>query len=241
MEYRGHGRSSGGPLPDWTGFIDDALAVIEALDLRHMVGAGHSMGGHILIGAAARARQRFQRLILVDPVIMPPALYQMGDALPEGYVHPAAKRQGRFASAEEMQERFRDRLPYCLFTPAALQDYVRHGLRPMAEGTGQELRCAPEMEASVYVSSLKSGAIYEAIKQVPHPTLILRARPMKDWMAPDYTCSPTWPDLAGAFANGRDMALPELSHFLPMQSPKLVAEILSAELREAGVIAALGG
>ncbi|MCV6598648.1 MAG: lysophospholipase, partial [Mangrovicoccus sp.] len=111
LDHRGHGRSSGGPLPDWTGFIDDALAVIEALDLRHMVGAGHSMGGHILIGAAARAPQRFQRLILVDPVIMPLALYQMGDALPEGYVHPAAKRQGRFASAEEMQERFRDRLP----------------------------------------------------------------------------------------------------------------------------------
>jgi len=233
LDHRGHGRSTGGPLPNWTGFINDLLAALEALDLSNIVGAGHSMGGHILTGAAARAPQRFERLILVDPVILPPALYQMGNVLGDDYVHPAAKRQRHFASAEEMQKRFRDRSPYDLFTPAVLEDYTKHGLQPAKNGEGYELRCAPEMEASVYVSSLSSGAIQEAVREVPHPTLILRARPMKSWTPPDYTCSPTWPDLAKAFADARDMPLPEHSHFLPMEAPGLVADLLAKELAAA--------
>ena len=46
----------------------------------------------------------------------------------------------------------------------------------------------------------------------------------------DLAASPTAPDLASRFAHGRDIVLPEASHFIPMEEPELVAE----EIREAG-------
>jgi len=45
----------------------------------------------------------------------------------------------------------------------------------------------------------------------------------------DFSKSPTWPQLADGFPAGRDVYLPELSHFMPMQAPELVANYISGE------------
>jgi hypothetical protein len=42
----------------------------------------------------------------------------------------------------------------------------------------------------------------------------------------DFAASPTWPKLAAQFARGRDVYLPELTHFIPMQAPDLVARYI---------------
>jgi hypothetical protein len=42
----------------------------------------------------------------------------------------------------------------------------------------------------------------------------------------DFTASPTWPELASLFEQGRDVFLPELTHFIPMQDPELVAAFM---------------
>ena len=39
----------------------------------------------------------------------------------------------------------------------------------------------------------------------------------------DFSLSPTWPELASQFEQGEDIYLPELTHFIPMQDPDLVA------------------
>jgi hypothetical protein len=40
----------------------------------------------------------------------------------------------------------------------------------------------------------------------------------------DFTASPTWPGLAREFRRGTDVQLPDLTHFMPMQAPALIAE-----------------
>jgi len=44
----------------------------------------------------------------------------------------------------------------------------------------------------------------------------------------DFSASPTWPELADQFQRGQDVLLPELSHFIPMQDPSLVADFIKA-------------
>jgi pimeloyl-ACP methyl ester carboxylesterase len=39
----------------------------------------------------------------------------------------------------------------------------------------------------------------------------------------DLAASPTAPDLASRFAHGREVVLPEASHFIPMEEPEMVA------------------
>lgn len=49
------------------GYADDLLAICEGLDLRHLVFVGHSVSAMIGLLAAARAPDRFARLVMIGP------------------------------------------------------------------------------------------------------------------------------------------------------------------------------
>jgi hypothetical protein len=42
--------------------------------------------------------------------------------------------------------------------------------------------------------------------------------------------SPTAPNLAASFTHGVDTCLPEHSHFIPMESPELMAKLIADSL-----------
>lgn len=227
LNLRGHGGSTGGPLKKWTGYADEVAQVIRQLDLTRIVGIGHSLGGHVLVPTALALPERFARLLLIDPVILPPPMMEMRKkAFPEGFVHPSTKRRNHFASTQDMIDRFSDRAPYAGFDAQVLNDYCTHGLRP--EGDGYVLRCAPEMEGGVYVRSMSNPEIYDMVRQITQPVLVLRAKGPEDWSKIDFSASPTWDKLAEQFANGREEHLPGLTHFIPMQDPDLTADRIEA-------------
>jgi pimeloyl-ACP methyl ester carboxylesterase len=231
VDMRGHGRSSKTPPYSWESFGADVAALVTALDLRKIVGAGHSMGGHSVTQAAAHAQDRFERLVLVDPVIMSPEGYAqrgqwMGMTAPED--HPTAKRRNRWASVEEMVARFGGaRSPFAGWQPEVIRDYCEWGLLPAPDGDGFVLACPPVVEASVYIGS-SSLDLYALIDTITLPVTVLRAPPRDDAStAMDFSKSPTWPGLAGRFRHGRDVYLPERTHFIPMEDPALTADYIA--------------
>lgn len=226
VDMRGHGRSGNTPPISWDAFGQDLSALVAHLGLEGAVGVGHSMGGHTLVQAAADHPVAFSRLLLVDPVIMAPEFYGAAPSWIEGDEHPTAKRRNNWQSWEEMFERFRDRMPFAAWDPAVLEDYCRWGLVPDAEGDGLVLACPPRVEAAIYMGSA-ARSIYELLPDIRIPVTVLRARPrpaVRDAM--DFSSSPTWPELAQQFPDGHDVHLPELSHFIPMEAPALVAEYI---------------
>ena len=60
----------------WSEFWSDLVAVAEALTKggreRVALGLGHSFGGTSMVLAAAHRPGLFERLVLLDPVLMPP-------------------------------------------------------------------------------------------------------------------------------------------------------------------------
>lgn len=229
VDQRGHGRSDKMPITDWRILGEDLDALVRALELRDLVGVGHSMGGHAMVEAAAAAPERYQRLVLLDPVIGSPEFYgsAWSAALLAGGDHPTARRRRHFASAEEMIERFRHRPPYTAFTEAALRDYCVHGLLPAPEG-GFELACPPAIEASVYMSSLSNPGVHDRVRRLELPVLVVRAQqPPTHREAMDFSYSPTWPGLAQALPQGRDLHWADCTHFLPMQVPERVARVIT--------------
>lgn len=224
VDMRGHGRSGkNGPIT-WDTFGKDLVALIEHLGLHGAVGVGHSMGGHSLVQAAALVPEAFCRLVLVDPVIMAPEVYAERHDWGEGAEHPTAKRRNLWQSWTEMYERFRDRMPFAAWDPKVLEDYCRWGVLPDPEnGDGWVLACPPQVEAAIYMGS--SGRdIQELLGDIAVPVTVLRARPRTADRDPmDFSSSPTWPELARQFPQGRDVHLPEHSHFIPMEDPALVA------------------
>jgi pimeloyl-ACP methyl ester carboxylesterase len=229
-DMRGHGRSSKqGPFL-WSSFGADLQAFCEALDLRDAIGAGHSMGGHCVTQVAARAPATFSRLLLVDPVILDPAVYgaTRGTEFQSAEDHPVARRRNRWTSWQEMYQRFADRHPFSLWRPDVLEDYCRHGVLPAADGDGFELACPALVEASIYMGNSRTD-VHELIPGIDVPVVVLRARERDPEAAAglDFSQSPTWPRLAEEFPRGRDVYLPELTHFIPMQDPELTARFIA--------------
>ena len=191
------------------------------------------MGGHAMIDAAALCPERFRRLILIDPVVPPPQAYTDNVQpwrLPEGEMHPVAKRRNRFASVDEMIARLKDRSSFPRFDPDIFRDYCEYGLLP--DGDGFVLACPAEIEASVYMSSRTNGAVYDSVRSLDIPVLVLRAQaPSKELTGPmAFSSSPTWPGLAAEFPNGREIHFPDKTHFLPMEIPDEVAKLIRREI-----------
>jgi pimeloyl-ACP methyl ester carboxylesterase len=230
VDMRGHGRSQKtGPISDWSEPARDIAELVEHLKLEGAIGAGHSMGGHCLVQVAATHPGCFKRLLLIDPVIMAPEVYAQRSLLPPGVEHPVARRRNAWASWQEMFDAFKNRNPYSLWRPQVLEDYCRFGLQP-AQGGGFELACPPAIEASIYMGSLGTD-VYELAKTIEIPVTIMRAkeRPLGPRERMDFSDSPTWPKLASLFKRGRDIYLPHLTHFIPMQEPELVARYIAEE------------
>lgn len=229
VDQRGHGRSDGEPPVHWRQFGEDLVALVRALHLGALVGVGHSMGGHAVTEAAALVPDRFRRLVLIDPVIVRPDLYaapgpEAGRMPGE---HPTARRRNRFASPDEMCARFAERPPFDAWDRRVLHDYCVHGARPDPSGDGWVLACRPEFEAEIYMTSRGNGGIHERVRAVQAPVLVVRAmEPPSDRELPDFRYSPTWPGLAAAFPRGRDLHLPDRTHFLPMEDPALAARLI---------------
>lgn len=224
VDLHGHGRSEGGPIDNWLTVSDEVTALLAHLGLRGAVGVGHSMGAYTLAQCAADQPEAFSHLILFDPVIMDPERYAPDSAAAMAAApHPAIRRKRDFDSVEAMMDRFRARDPYALFDLRVFEDYCRHGLTQKPGGSGFELACSPEMEASVYGSSLANAGIHDAVKRIAVPTLVVRAKPTQ---AMDFKGSPTWPLLADHIPMGTDMPRPDRTHFHPLEDPADAAAII---------------
>jgi hypothetical protein len=126
-----------------------------------------------------------------------------------------------------MYERFADRFPFSAWQPEVLEDYCRWGVLPAPDGDGYELACPPVVEASIYMGNAGTD-VHTLVPGIELPVTVLRARMRtpEDGDEMDFSKSPTWPGLADEFPNGRDVYLPELTHFIPMQDPALVARYI---------------
>lgn len=233
VDSRGHGRSEKQKVQHWDQVIADTRELILALDLRDIIAVGHSMGAHALIGAAPAVEDRFLRIIAIDPVIPSEDAYHAetpssGDDVE---MHPTAKRRNEYDSPEDMAERLRPKGSFGIFDEEMFMDYCRHGLLPNEKGKGYVLACPPEIEASVYMSSRSNHAIYEAVRSLNVPVLILRARePDPDRDAMDFSASPTWPGLVHEFRHGREIHFSDRTHFLPMEIPAEITRLIQAEI-----------
>ncbi|MBT6277082.1 MAG: alpha/beta hydrolase, partial [Chromatiales bacterium] len=119
---------------------------------------------------------------------------------------------------------------YPLFDRQMFWDYCRYGLLPTANGDFV-LACPPEVEAAVYVAARTNGAVFESVRSLEIPVLILRAKESPKVRQPmDFASSPTWPQLVNEFAHGREIHLPQYTHFIPLQAPERVIAVIQDEV-----------
>ncbi len=222
IDARGHGRSSRPQPPyEWDAFGADLVAVAIELQLTGAIGVGHSMGGHSVVAAAGLRPETFSALLLIDPTIFAPGYYGQ----PNASADFIRRRRNTWQSADQMFESFRSRPPFASWQPEVLRDYCRFGLLP--DGDEFALACPPAVEASIYEHSNAPRAnLYGILPCIRQPVRVLRAG--TEWQPGVLRlgASPTAPDLASRLPHGTDRLLADRDHYIPMQSPGLVAEAI---------------
>ncbi len=227
FDSRGHGDSSAPPAPDsyeWEEFVADWRAVASALCDRFEVervgfGVGHSFGGSCLLTAAVREPERFETLALLDPVLIPPPGERVGAYAGEGE-HPMAavarRRSAVFPSRDAIRQSWARRGVFADWQGEVLDAYLRDGFRDRADGR-VELKCAPEVEASVF--QLGSGQdLFAEIPSLRVPTL---------WLHAGKGSFPlTLVERAAALSSCIQLESRETGHLLAMTEPEVVGRRL---------------
>lgn len=208
----GHGDAEGfDPPADWWAFARHALSVLESIDAV-AVGVGHSMGGATLLMAELLRPGRFDALVVVEPIVFPPP-YRRMEHMP--LADQALRRRDGFRSPMAIADSYRGRGPFAGWEPSVLDAYIAGGF---VEREGRWwLKCKPAIEAEVYRAATAHG-LYDRLDEVHCPVLVL-AGERSTTFDEAYVA-----ELTGRMPNARYEIVDGASHFLPMESPRLVAD-----------------
>jgi pimeloyl-ACP methyl ester carboxylesterase len=214
FDLRGHGESETPAEPEayrYRRMAHDVLAVADHFRLDRFAGIGHSVGGALLVQAEIDRPGTVTRAVLFEPIVLPPEQTEQTAA-----AMAARTRRTVFGSTDEMLARWSARPPFNAFATDALRAYVEFGVRDRPDGT-VELKCSREAEVATFVQDTQTG-IWAQLGRYGTPTLILagdrstsRAAPVAERQAREM------PD-------ARVERLPDLSHFLPFERPREMAD-----------------
>jgi lipase len=242
LDLRGHGRSEAPPDDAdylWSEHVADTAAVADALDLKAALGVGHSMGGFVIAGAAARTQKdyRFQALVLVDPSIIDeqdparrPRIPSTGSAEDEGrpnIADGARRRRPTWESPAVMFASLRPRVPFDTWNEGVLRDYCEYGLLPH-DGEGMRLACPPFAEAATFAHTMNTNP-WPGLARLGGPVSVMRGLKMHG--LPSTTSKRT----AGAIPKGEDIPVADCNHFIPMERPDLVVDEIKRLARHLGL------
>lgn len=239
LDLAGHGSSAPFALPvemDVLGkSVSSALAECLASEAAgaqghgpqttRIVGVGHSIGATALLNAE-HAKHTFERLLLVEPIILPPGpdgVYptERGAANPLSLA--TLKRRTTFGSKQEAFENWTGKGAFKFWKPELLRQFAEHALREDAPGGPVHLKCAPESEADIYNMAISIGG---ELGEIECPVDIMNGE-RSVHMPKEYTAS-----FMPKFKHPGDfVVVPNATHFIPMEQPPVVVQQMIHSLR----------
>lgn len=175
-DIEGHGDSDNPPTFSGVEAIIGRIPKVMAdqgLPGQSLIGMGHSFGGALTLRVAADNPGLFKALVLLDPIIMPPAYFigvRIASALGR---HPLAnaslRRRDSWASRAEVADRLRGRGTYKGWTAEALHSFVEYATHD--EGGKRVLSCPKKLEAQIFERPVWP---WPAFRKAQLPILILR-------------------------------------------------------------------
>lgn len=184
----GHGDSEATtPFPGWNACAAAALEAFQAQRGRFgevpCFAVGHSFGGVLTALMLAQDDPPFERAVLLDAVLFPPAL-MLAIHLGLGRFNPLAKsslrRRRTWPSRDAAAQALHGRGTYKGWAPEALQAFAANALRELPDGQ-VGLKCAPELEAAIFSSGPRQ--LWAAVDRLTVPTLIAHGRDTMPFVA----------------------------------------------------------
>lgn len=243
VDLRGHGRTTLPANPrkmkSWKRHRDDVIAYLDReAPTKPVVLGGHSMGATVALLVAGARPEKVAGLVLVDPVILPHAVYRYAHLFPpmlslinrgSGMARRAKKRRSDFGSQQEILESYKGRGAFSTWREPFLGDYVLDGFDrvdendPDSEDQTWRLLCTPKWEGATFAAQRNRpwGAL-SVVRKNKIPTTILR--PEKNSVMSDAVTAKILRKVPHVVLKERV----NTTHFLPMEAPYDVRDQLSA-------------
>jgi pimeloyl-ACP methyl ester carboxylesterase len=219
FDARGHGDSD---KPSdgygWPAIADDLKGFMDAMDLRGVLGVGHSSGAAGMAHLAARHPEYISTTVLIEPTVFPPMPEESAAERRQALSSAAARRRMVWRSREELISTYRERPTFANWREDVLQLYAEHGTFRREDGQF-ELKCPGNIEAQLYGNSLSSET-WHLLPDIHCPTLVLRGERTEPLLAM------VGEGVAGRIPGARLTTIAGGSHFVPMERPEpVLAEI----------------
>jgi pimeloyl-ACP methyl ester carboxylesterase len=215
--------------PDWHPLADDLILGLDGLGLSTtlsgtldrskggIVGVGHSMGGVLTLWAAVGRPDLFRAVVLIDPVILPPARLWMvrlmrwlrlQQRLP--LVRGAVRRRRTWPSRQACYEHYRGKPLFAAWPDASLRAYVEAGTRERTD-SGVGLVYPPEWEAHIFATPPTD--VWRAVPRLQIPALVMRGEWSNTFRPESHA------RMERLLPQARFFVVPGAGHLVPMERP----------------------
>jgi pimeloyl-ACP methyl ester carboxylesterase len=211
-------------VTSWHQLADDIrTAVAERFD-GPVLGVGHSIGGMTCALAAASAPEIFSRLVLLDPVVFsgPHAFFWgwmkrlgLGSRFP--LVAGAERRRESWPDRETHRASWERKRVFASWDPRAFEDYLESGVCERPDGS-VALRYPRVWEAQLFRVCPHNE--WSHLRRIAIPVLVIRGE-TSDTLFPAAARR-----IERELPDARVVELEGTSHFLPMEKPDAVAELI---------------
>ncbi len=209
-DQRGHGTSTlGDTAPTVAQLGDDLRSVLEAVDARYAVVAGHSMGGMAVQALAVDhpdvTAQRVRALVLVSTASRLTGLMYLG--------HVAATVVGN----ELVGRLVAGRIGSVLVRPTAGRSISRRHLAITQSG----FSTTPSAVRLAYLKAMQAMDLRDGLADVAVPTTVVVGR--RDVLTPVRFSQA----IVAAIPGARLVEVPGAGHMLPFEAPDLLADLIA--------------
>jgi pimeloyl-ACP methyl ester carboxylesterase len=216
--------------PTWHPLAEDLIQGLNEMQLSGIVGVGHSIGAVLTLWAAIRQADLFRAVVLVEPVILPPAwllmlrlLRRLGLARRQPLVQAALHRRRIWPSRGACYEHFKTKALFARWPAAALRDYVNSGTRLLSGGQ-VELAYPPQWEAHIFATTPTD--IWRDVPRLRIPALVIRGERSQTFR------SATQARLARQLPRATFVTISGAGHLVPMERPKETGAAICSFLKD---------
>ncbi|NLN60158.1 MAG: alpha/beta hydrolase [Deltaproteobacteria bacterium] len=203
----------------WNILAGDFVSFCRNLRIHKPYLVGHSMGGCICVLAHGLVPHLAERMILIEPILLPESWYEKPLALEEhSLARQAIRRKNYWQSSEEAKEYFLSKPLFRNWDCEMFDLYLRYGLTVDSKG-GLHLVCPPRSEAAIFVGCASEDP-WTLLPKILCPVLLLEGENSKSGP------SLNLPKVAGLFPKGEYRLVPGVGHLIPMEKPTFVSMLI---------------
>ncbi len=216
-DYRDSDPQDGGL--SWMQIAEDLVAFCRCLKLPAPFVAGHSMGGAVAVLAAGALGMEFEKMVLIEPIILPEAFYSVEIRVED---HPLAsksiKRRNHWQDRNQARRYLESKTLFKRWDREILELYVRYGMVAADKG-GLCLACDPVREASLFMGSMACDP-WPVIPGISCPVLVLEGEETENKGFIDFR------KVAETLPDGWHHVVEDAGHLIPMEKPEETALLI---------------